>query len=116
MPRKIKVNPHPRKNTKGVKPHSRTVKGTGAKSGAGKELAAIKKPKASILEHKPDSSHLRNVKYNTDTKEMTIQFANKQKYSYANVERKHFTGLKKAKSAGNYFHHNIRTSYEYKKL
>jgi hypothetical protein len=102
MKRKVLVSASTR-----AKQHTRSV---------GKSVA-VKNELGKLNEYKPEKSSLiHHVKHDPKTKTMVITFHNQQQYSYSGVSSNVFHGLKKAKSAGKYFHKNIRSSYETKKL
>lgn len=62
------------------------------------------------------SSNLDGAHYDEASKTLTVQFKNGGTYAYGGVAREHYDGLMKAKSAGSYFHSNIRSAYKHKKL
>ena len=73
--------------------------------GGGKRIPKI--PKVNAL----DSSNIAEVAYDEDFSELNVKFKNDKIYKYTNVNPKRVKGLIKAKSAGKYFHRNIKDSH-----
>lgn len=63
-----------------------------------------------------DSSNLKGSEYNTETKELVMEFKKGGKYSYSGVPMKIFTQMRLADSQGSYFSKNISKTYKFKKL
>jgi len=63
-----------------------------------------------------DSSNLGKTKYNTETKELVVEFKKGGSYSYQKVPIGIFTKMRMAESQGSYFSKNISKTYKYKKL
>jgi len=63
-----------------------------------------------------DSSMIKGVLYNADCKYLLVRFNNDSLYGYFNVPPKLFKELLQANSVGKFFHHNIRTSFEFEKV
>ena len=63
-----------------------------------------------------ESTQLSAVAYNPDTREMRIQFAKGQIYSYSNVPSDIYDSLLNAPSVGQYFNTNVKFSFNYVKL
>lgn len=59
------------------------------------------------------SSNLAAGSYDTDTRELTIEFTSGDSYIYSNVPADAWRGLRSAASAGSYFHRQIRDRYAY---
>jgi hypothetical protein len=58
------------------------------------------------------SSALRQAQYNSDTKTLTLTFANGRRYQYSDpVPEEIFQGLISAASAGSFYNANIRDVY-----
>lgn len=64
-----------------------------------------------VLEAKFDSTAIRRAEYDRRTHSLVITFTSGGVYEWCDVPEKVFHGLKRAKSAGGYFHRNIRTAY-----
>ena len=62
------------------------------------------------------STNLKSSQYNTETKELIIEFKKGGKYSYDKVPISIFTKMRMAESQGSYFSKNISRNYKYKKL
>jgi hypothetical protein len=63
-----------------------------------------------------NSTQLRRAWYDTDKKELIIEFARGVKYIYFNVPPEVYTNLVAAPRGSIYFNENIKGVYEYKKL
>lgn len=61
------------------------------------------------------SSNIAAVGYDPHTNMLSVQFHSGATHTYANVPKRHYDKLLKAKSAGGYFHAHIRNVYEAKK-
>ena len=62
------------------------------------------------------SSNLKSSEYNTETKELIVEFKKGGKYSYEKVPQQIFTKMRMAESQGSYFSKNIARSYKFKKI
>lgn len=62
------------------------------------------------------SSNLRAVGYNKDTKVLEIEFIKGGVYRYFDVMESVYLGLIGADSKGAYFHEHIRGRYRYKRV
>jgi len=62
------------------------------------------------------SKNLKSSEYNTETKQLVIEFTKGGKYSYEKVPMTIFTKMRMAESQGSYFSKNIAKTYKYKKL
>ena len=63
-----------------------------------------------------ESSNLKSSEYNTQTKELMVEFKKGGKYSYEKVPHDIYTKMRKADSQGSYFSKNIARSYKFKKI
>lgn len=63
-----------------------------------------------------DSSNIREAVFDPFMKVLTLRFKTGGDYQYIGVEQEVYDGLIKAKSAGRYFHANIRNKYEFLKV
>jgi hypothetical protein len=74
--------------------------------------------KHQILEHVvSNSSQVKAIKYNTDTKELDVQFVNTGKwYRYYDVLLSTYEAFKAAPSAGIFLNTQIKGKYSYKAL
>jgi len=62
----------------------------------------------------PGSSHIIQVAYDDESREMEVAFADGQLYVYFGVPKEVFQGFKSAGSAGSYFHRQVRNRYRYR--
>jgi hypothetical protein len=62
------------------------------------------------------STNLQSVGYDSTTQTLEIEFASGSIYDYAGVPKSEYQNLMNASSHGSYFHHNIRTSYPYRRV
>jgi hypothetical protein len=62
------------------------------------------------------SSNLKSSTYNSETKELIMEFKKGGKYSYSNVPLQTVIDLRRATSKGTYFNKNIAKIYKYKKI
>jgi hypothetical protein len=69
-----------------------------------------------ITEQEVVSSQFKKVKYDSESKILTITFNNDKKYEYKDVPKDIFDGLISAESAGKYFIANIKNSFDYRPL
>lgn len=63
-----------------------------------------------------ESSTLRHVEYDNESKELTVTFLSGSKYVYLNVGSAVFLELAAAQSKGKYFAANIKNEFEWRKL
>jgi|TARA_R110000744_G_scaffold168480_1_gene286139 hypothetical protein len=79
---------------------------------------AIKKEKieGKLILNEYESKNLKSSEYNTETKQLVIEFTKGGKYSYEKVPMTIFTKMRMAESQGSYFSKNIAKTYKYKKL
>lgn len=69
-----------------------------------------------IIDVAIQSSNIKNAKYNTISKLLTITFNNDLIYEYYDVEWETFTKLRLAESQGKFFSQNIVGKYKYNKI
>jgi len=62
------------------------------------------------------SSNIKKTEYDTDTKNLVVEFNNGMKYQYSDVPHMEYTKLRKADSQGKFFTTEIAKKYKYKKL
>ncbi len=62
------------------------------------------------------SSNLKSSTYDTQTKELIVEFKKGGKYSYIDVPLQTVISLRRALSKGTYFNTNIAKTYTYKKI
>lgn len=63
-----------------------------------------------------DSSNLKKGVYDTETKILTLTFANDGVYEYDDVPHEVFAAMNLAESTGKYFNANIKKGFTYRKL
>ncbi len=63
-----------------------------------------------------NSSNLKSSNYDTETKELIVEFRKGGKYSYEDVPLQTVISLRRATSKGSYFNKNIAKIYKYKKI
>jgi hypothetical protein len=74
------------------------------------------KIEGTIIEVEISSSNLKGAKYNTDDKNLLVEFNNGAIYEYENVPWETFTKFRMAESQGSFFSKNISRTYKYKKV
>lgn len=62
------------------------------------------------------SSNIRRTEYDTETKNLVVEFNNSQVYLYEEVPHKVYTQFRMAESQGKFFSTEISKNYKYKKL
>jgi hypothetical protein len=62
------------------------------------------------------SSNIRKTEYDTQSKDLVVEFNNGLRYSYENVPHQVYTQFRMSESQGKYFNSKIAKSYKYKKL
>ena len=62
------------------------------------------------------SSNIRKTEYDTETKEMVVEFNSGLRYSYENVPHQVYTQFRMSESQGKFFNAKIAKTYKYKKL
>lgn len=68
-----------------------------------------------IFEFK-NSSNIKSVSYDSDTKDMTIVFKGDSKYVYRDISSDVYKKFTESNSAGKFFYSNIKNHYKYSKL
>jgi hypothetical protein len=69
-----------------------------------------------MIEVDINSTNLKNAKYDTETKDLTITFLNESIYLYKDVPWDVFVKLRTAESQGKFFNVNIAKKYQYQKI
>ena len=69
-----------------------------------------------IIEVQISSSNLKGAKYNTEEKNLLVEFNNGSIYEYEDVPWETFVKLRMAESQGKYFNSGISKTYKYKKI
>lgn len=64
----------------------------------------------------PNSEFIETVFYQDNNKTLIIDFKNKKRYVYYNVDRNIFCKFYASSSKGRFFNKHIRNVYEYKRL
>jgi hypothetical protein len=62
------------------------------------------------------SSNIRKTEYDTETKDLVVEFNNGFRYEYKNVPHNLYTQFRKAESQGKFFTTEISKKFSYKKL
>jgi len=62
------------------------------------------------------SSNIRKTEFDTDTKELVVEFNNGLRYSYENVPHQVYTQFRMSESQGKFFNSKIAKTYQYRKL
>lgn len=62
------------------------------------------------------SSNLKKTEYDTETKQMIVEFNNGSKYEYSEVPHQIYTKFRMSESQGKYFSSEIAKKYKFKKL
>jgi hypothetical protein len=62
------------------------------------------------------SSNIKSTEYDTETKDLVVEFNNGAKYKYDGVPHQVYTKLRLAESQGKFFTTDISKKYPYKKL
>lgn len=63
-----------------------------------------------------ESTNIKKVSYNNDTKILTITFKNENTYKYHKVPSKVVEDFQKTESPGSFFYKNIRGVYSFEKV
>lgn len=63
-----------------------------------------------------NSTNIKSAKYNTESKNLLVEFNNGSLYQYNDVPWDKFTKFRMSDSQGKYFSTNISKSYSYKKI
>jgi hypothetical protein len=62
------------------------------------------------------SSNIKSTEYDTETKDLVVEFNNGLKYKYDNVPHQVYTKFRLSESQGKFFTTDIARNYQYKKL
>ena len=62
------------------------------------------------------SSNIKSTEYDTETKDLVVEFNNGLKYKYDNVPHQVYTKFRLSESQGKFFTTDIAIKYQYKKL
>ena len=62
------------------------------------------------------SSNIKSTEYDTETKDLVVEFNNGVKYKYDNVPHQVYTKFRLSESQGKFFTTDIAKNYQYKKL
>ncbi len=62
------------------------------------------------------SSNIKSTIYDTETKNMIVEFNNGTKYEYEGVPHQEYTKFRMAKSQGSFFSSQMVKKYKYKKV
>jgi hypothetical protein len=62
------------------------------------------------------SSNIRKTEFDTESKELIVEFNNGLRYSYENVPHQLYTQFRMSESQGKFFNSKIAKSYQYRKL
>jgi hypothetical protein len=63
-----------------------------------------------------NSSNIKTAKYNTESKDLIVEFNNGSQYEYSDVPWEKFTKFRMSESQGKYFNTNISKTHKYKKI
>jgi aspartokinase-like uncharacterized kinase len=62
------------------------------------------------------SSNIRKTEFDTESKELVVEFNNGLRYLYENVPHQIYTQFRMSESQGKFFNSKIAKSYQYKRL
>jgi aspartokinase-like uncharacterized kinase len=62
------------------------------------------------------SSNIKKTEFDTETKELIVEFNNNSKYSYENVPHQVYTKFRMSDSQGKFFSTEIAKKFKYKKV
>ena len=62
------------------------------------------------------SSNIKSTEYDTESKDLVVEFNNGAKYKYDNVPHQVYTKFRLAESQGKFFTTDIAKQYSYKKV
>jgi hypothetical protein len=62
------------------------------------------------------SSNIKSTEYDTESKDLVVEFNNGAKYKYNNVPHQVYTKFRLAESQGKFFTTDIAKQYSYKKV
>jgi hypothetical protein len=63
-----------------------------------------------------ESSNLKSTEYDTESKNLVVEFKNGIKYEYDEIPHNIFAQLRLSESQGKFFNTHIAKSYKYKKI
>ena len=63
-----------------------------------------------------NSSNIKSTEYDTESKDLVVEFNNGAKYKYDNVPHQVYTKFRLAESQGKFFTTDIAKQYSYKKV
>ena len=63
-----------------------------------------------------DSSNIKSLGYDNESKALEVEFTNGAVYRYSGVGKRTFEELMETKSKGAFFHENIRGKYSYERV
>jgi len=65
-----------------------------------------------MIEHLPvESSSIKHIGYDPETKELHVTFHDTGKYVYHNVPQETYDGLMASSSKGKFLHHNVKKQH-----
>lgn len=79
-------------------------------------MKSIRQPVSTVKHHDVQSSSLRSIGYDKNTKELHVNFHDTGRYVYHNVPQDIHEALMMAGSKGSFIHHQMKGKYEYTKL
>jgi hypothetical protein len=62
------------------------------------------------------SSNIKRTEFDTESKELIVEFNNGMKYSYENVPHQIYTQFRMSESQGKFFNSKIAKTFKYKRL
>lgn len=62
------------------------------------------------------SSNIKRTEYDTETKNLLVEFNNGSKYNYEGVPHQLYTQFRMSESQGKFFNSSISKSFKYKKV
>lgn len=63
-----------------------------------------------------DSSNISSAEWDADSEDLTVHFANGQRYMYRNVPHAKWRGFQQDPSAGGYLHRHIKGRHQHERL
>jgi len=69
-----------------------------------------------ILREDVTSTNIKSVEYNTDAKELIVEFSAGAKYAYTNVPNEVYSKLLLAESKGKFVNSEVKGKFEYRRL
>ena len=81
-------------------------------------MMSIKKEeiKGTKILNEVESANISRTEYDTETKEMIVEFKNGQRYKYDEVALRTYTKFRMAESQGSFFNKEISKKYKYNKI